>query len=612
MYRVLIVDDEPEIRMGLRLKVDWEALGLEVAAEASHGEEALRVLEQTEVDILITDMSMPVMDGRLLMDTCRERYPQLRLIVVTGYEDFEYARAAIRNQARDYLLKPVARSELAAVLEKVKRELDEARQAVADRAAEQWKLSQYYVELKEQFILHAVKGAFEREDELLARARLFEMQTWQQERVRFVTAGMLSRPSDPVDEGGQARDKGAVRGGGMADAPVFGSGSAASAKRDDQLQWSAGLCDSAAFASAAAAGQAAANTRAEAEEGATEGVVEGTDAARGLAGANGLASSARTPDKFRLAFELLCRETAAQAGIRALAYRDAGYPGLMHFIVRDGAAQRQLEEALRRHTDEHLGFGLSVGIGEPVLGYGQWKEGYMSALLAWSMHESSAVSGGKLQDQGAALSEETLQVMRRLLQRGELERYNEAVLQELRAAAARSRGHLVKTILQLYLVLDAEATAAHVRPGSGEQLWVRPEMALALDTPDKGARFLAALARRIAEERRAEAGGDEQFQIGEALQYLEDNYMYDLNLPMLAERFNYHPTYFSELFKARTGKTFIQALTEVRMKHARQLLRQTELGLWDIAELTGFSNASYFSAKFKKMFGVSPSEFRGS
>lgn len=81
-------------------------------------------------------------------------------------------------------------------------------------------------------------------------------------------------------------------------------------------------------------------------------------------------------------------------------------------------------------------------------------------------------------------------------------------------------------------------------------------------------------------------------------------------MTLLAERFNYYPTYFSELFKEGSGTSFIQYVTGVRMKHALQLLKETQLTVWDITELTGFSSPSYFSSKFKRMFNMSPSDYR--
>jgi len=127
---------------------------------------------------------------------------------------------------------------------------------------------------------------------------------------------------------------------------------------------------------------------------------------------------------------------------------------------------------------------------------------------------------------------------------------------------------------------------------------------------EKAAAFLVRLAKKIRLGFQPSSGGSEQSVIHAAERFIRENYMDDIHLTLLAERFNYNPSYFSEWFKAKTGKTFIQYVTEVRMEHAVRLLAETKLPLWDIAELTGFSNPSYFSSKFKKIYGMSPSEYR--
>ncbi|MDP4098863.1 response regulator [Paenibacillus sp. P96] len=284
MYRVLIVDDEPEIRQGLRLKVNWENLGLTLVGEAGNGVEAMEKLAEEAFDIVITDMNMPLMNGVSLLEACHEQYPELRLLVISGYEDIRYAKAAVRNQARDYLLKPVARDELTEALTRLCKELDAERAEQAEAAVIQWRLSQYYKKMKEHFIVHFVK----------------------------------EKPS-------QER----------------------------------------------------------------------------------------------------------------------------------GVADRGMSEATRGAAEGQAGLAFEA-----------------------------------------------------------------------------------------------------------------------------------------------------------ARHYIDDNYMFDLNLTKIAERFNYNPSYFSEMFKAKVGKTFINYLTDVRMAHATRLLEETKLSLWDIAQLTGFSNASYFSSKFKRIYGMSPSEYR--
>ena len=159
-------------------------------------------------------------------------------------------------------------------------------------------------------------------------------------------------------------------------------------------------------------------------------------------------------------------------------------------------------------------------------------------------------------------------------------------------------------------MLDTMAFTGGIALESSEQLWLRPEQVWGLDTTAKAQQFLNKLAVKIMGRPEKDALDAEHSMIQAAEQFIQDNYMYDLNLTMLAERFNYNSSYFSEMFKAKAGKTFIQYMTDVRMEKAVQLLEETMLSLWDIAELTGFSNASYFSSKFKKMYGISPSDYR--
>jgi|HigsolmetaGSP12D_1036236.scaffolds.fasta_scaffold00101_28 two-component system response regulator YesN len=118
MYKVLIVDDEKEIREGLA-GWSWETVGLQAAGCCSHGLEALQFISEHAVDIVMTDIRMPFMDGIELMETLNRQYPFISVVILSGYSDFDYAQKAIRNGAADYLLKPVQFS----VLERSMKEL---------------------------------------------------------------------------------------------------------------------------------------------------------------------------------------------------------------------------------------------------------------------------------------------------------------------------------------------------------------------------------------------------------------------------------------------------------------------------------------------------------
>lgn len=118
MYRTLIVDDEQSVHQAIRTLVDWNALGLRHPESAYHGVEALEMMETFRPQIVFVDMNMPRMNGVDFLEQAASHYPESRFIVVSGYDSFDFARAALRHNVVDYLLKPVDEEELAAALKK--------------------------------------------------------------------------------------------------------------------------------------------------------------------------------------------------------------------------------------------------------------------------------------------------------------------------------------------------------------------------------------------------------------------------------------------------------------------------------------------------------------
>lgn len=116
MYKVLIVDDEPLILEGLKHVIPWDEHGLEIFSEAACGEDALNYLQQCKVHILITDIRMPGMSGLDLLHRIKEYGWDIKCIILSGYDDFEYVKEAARLGIENYLLKPVSRQELSMTL----------------------------------------------------------------------------------------------------------------------------------------------------------------------------------------------------------------------------------------------------------------------------------------------------------------------------------------------------------------------------------------------------------------------------------------------------------------------------------------------------------------
>lgn len=124
MYKLILVDDEEEVRKGILKKIEWENIGFEVVGEAENGIEAMEIAEKNVPDVVITDIKMPFMDGLKLAEQLSTRYPTVKIIVLTGFDEFEYAQKAIKLSIFDYVLKPVSSKELIDILIKLKHQLD--------------------------------------------------------------------------------------------------------------------------------------------------------------------------------------------------------------------------------------------------------------------------------------------------------------------------------------------------------------------------------------------------------------------------------------------------------------------------------------------------------
>ncbi|WP_234124672.1 response regulator transcription factor [Clostridium hydrogenum] len=139
MIKILIVDDEPFIRQGLKILINWEQYGYKIVAEAANGIEAIKEIEKKEIDLIIVDIKMPEMNGIELIEYVRANIPKrLKFIVLSGYYEFEYAKKAIKYNVTDYILKPIQKDELVKVLnsfreEYLKQENSETIQRIKDK-----------------------------------------------------------------------------------------------------------------------------------------------------------------------------------------------------------------------------------------------------------------------------------------------------------------------------------------------------------------------------------------------------------------------------------------------------------------------------------------------
>lgn len=119
-YKVLLVDDEEEVRNAIEQRISWEELGFEVIGKAQNGVKAMEIAEKLQPDVVITDIKMPYMNGLELARNLKEENPGVRILILTGFDEFEYAKEAVHLEIEEYILKPVNANELSECLKRLK------------------------------------------------------------------------------------------------------------------------------------------------------------------------------------------------------------------------------------------------------------------------------------------------------------------------------------------------------------------------------------------------------------------------------------------------------------------------------------------------------------
>ena len=161
MYSVFAVDDEPIVLEGIRSKIDWEGSGFTFAGEATDGEIALSMIHEIKPDILVTDIKMPFMDGLQLAEAIKRTQPWIKIIILSGHDEFDYAKKAISIGIEEYLLKPFTPEELLASLNKAAQQIDKERKQLSDISRLRDELKSSEALIKKEFLNNLVHGSEE-------------------------------------------------------------------------------------------------------------------------------------------------------------------------------------------------------------------------------------------------------------------------------------------------------------------------------------------------------------------------------------------------------------------------------------------------------------------
>ncbi|MFD2331174.1 response regulator [Cohnella sp. GCM10020058] len=552
---MLIIDDEEPTREAIRILGDWPRHGIGEVLEAADGQEGLALLERERPDLVLVDMKMPVMDGLAFLQIVEQDYPDLFTIVISGYNDFDYTRQAIRSRVVDYLLKPVNRGDLNQALAKAAGVLDARRDSKRDHIDRDIALNMSLPKLKENIYLSLLARTF-RAGSSEAYLRLIGADD---PGTRFGVTVLRLLNLDAVAAG---RFKGETALLHYAAANVVGefaeagflSFGLANPKRERELivihSMTGGYPEDLAFRAAHFARK----------------IAQGLSDLFGIRTAAGLSGS------------------GVAVGGLADAYGAAAEAADGADLFRRDELQPSPPAAERKET------------GAPAVSFASRMPQLRAAVEAGSAVQARSV---------------VQQYMAGVREQGRFSfKQADRLLEELLFLLGELALELALPAPDADAGTGGDAKAASARGGGA--LGILGLLGLSADYAgfDEFEALLCRICERYAELARAALSPERAFDVGEIKRYIEQHYFEDIKISMFTERYFLSREYLMKLFKQQYGFGIHEYVQKVRMDKAKALLDRPELKIQEISEMLGFKDKNYFSKAFRNYVGLSPSEYR--
>ncbi|MEC0227570.1 response regulator [Paenibacillus alba] len=519
MFSVVIVEDEYIVRYGIRSMIEWEKIGLTVIGEAANGQEALALIRQEPPDILITDIKMPIMDGIGLISEVRKFSPNMKILILSNLEDFQYAKEAIRYGVSEYLIKSdMMPRDFEQALMKVKEALEEAS---PNREEKQSASAQPL--WKEKLLLDLVEGTGT--EQLSVQSAIESL-------------GLLD-----------------------AKLPLY---VLHIGKNALQL-----------------------------------GITEGQSYIRSA----------------------LDRVVAAEYGASFEVFPDRlGEMNVLLFSrkAQDLKAVREIAQSLLTYLLDHYEMLCTIGVSRGIMAWTDLHNAHEQAMTAAKY--KMFIGSGKVivygvdyipvqnqQTEPIKVSTNHIHSMVYAFQSEELQAYLEEIFEHL---ASRKDYDMVQIIsLELLIMLTTlwsdvssdQHNIIHLKKQYFDQL-------AKLETIQQSKTwFLQAFEELV--QHMIHVYNSDRNGIIKAAQYIQMYYHQEISLQSISQLVHLSKNYFANLFKKEMGESFLEHLTRIRIEKAKALLTG-ELKTADIGHLVGIQDPKYFSKVFKKITGVSPSEYR--
>lgn len=525
MYKVLLADDEEVILKGLKGIIKWEEFNLEIAAYVSNGMEAMEIVQDQQIDILITDIRMPIVDGLQLIRRIREQQLNIKCIVLSGYSEFEYVKEAAKLGIENYILKPVDRNELTStIINTVNKIENELNKNIIDREGINI--------IRNNILSRWVSGDIE-DNELHERAELLNLDIHYKE---FMTA-IIKLADPPSSENSEPiKDRNIV-----------------------SLNINK-ICS------------------AEIAEGGLGAVFIDLTGNIVLLFAGDNLKSIHSDIMFILTncIEkinlLLERDIFVTIGSIEMSYQDV--------YKSYNIAKRLLEYSLI------YGANTIIEYDEIQSSITNWQKEFQidfNLLSQFIRNKSTPAVLDFIQDVFVKMKN--------------IEDLNPTYIQNI---AIDILFHLINTIKLLNYNTDKVfhgyrdflSDVYQFTNIDNMKHWMEETAIKCMNILSEEDGKISPLIRRV-------------------LEYINKNYDNEINLSTVAYEFGLNSFYLGQQFKKETSENFTNFLNTIRVERGKELLLSTNMKTADIAKKVGYSNTNYFSTIFKKITGISPSEFKG-
>ncbi|AJS61241.1 response regulator [Paenibacillus sp. IHBB 10380] len=511
MYKVLLADDEQLDLEGMRTFIPWQELNMVVVAGVMNGFDACKVLDEERIDILVTDVRMPNMSGLELARRALEKSKDIKIIFVSGYQDFSYAKQALSLHAVNYLLKPMDDQELIDSLIKVRADLDQER-------VRQDTYGQMVPIVKNEFLLQLLEGP--------SNEKTIDTLNKEYKMNRFVWPGY------------------------------------AAVLEIDDLSWKMG-------------------DQNRIEQGEMQQVVS------------------------------ICTELGVRHICKISKTRVA-------VLIECSDNDFLLQQIMDRVNEENY-FSITAGVGELRYSISELTASYHQAVEALDLKmfygKGKIIGYGEVrpsEKEDMKFLDTKLEALFVAMSDYELVRIHDELDTLFQVAKSlKSKFTLRNYALYIVMKLDnyLQSTNESVFQLLGMEL-DNYEIIQQFETISDIHSWLRRRVYEISETLQANKHRKNWKFIKQMIEYMKEHTHDNITLRDLAEQFSFSPNYLGLIFKEETGKNFSEYFIQLRMEKSCELLKTTNMKIYEIADQVGYRHLPYFSRQFKETYGMTPLEYR--